>query len=341
MADSPLIEALGETLELPTAELASLVGVSVRTIQRWKAGGNAWASNADKVEALQPPPPIGSHVLIQMATRSPAHAFTASRHLNPSYVEERATKFDLGTIAHRLILERDLGDTRLQVFDWPDWINRKITIEAPGGVAFQVMKAELRKACYKAGLIPILKGQYDESLEMAEVVRRRIAEYPEVHTVGDRTEGEPEVSISWAVRDGDNRPVICRGRVDWLDVARGFFVDLKTTARDAEAESYSRTQLWWDIAIQLAFYAWGLKLIHGKPFKPYIVAAENKPPFATSVIEVPKTYLEAAQTMVVGAVRRYRQCWEDGQWPAYPAEIHSASPPAYKLPEAGMTDTRL
>ena len=331
------VRQLGDDLQLDTAQVAELVGVSRGTVQRWRRGGQGYKAHKAKVESLLPPPPIGSKVLQEMALRSPLHAWTASRHLNPDYIEDRKTAFDVGRLAHRMVLERDFSKVGLTVFDWPDWVDRNIVIEAPGGVALKVKKSAIRREIYARGGTPMLKKEFEAVSAMSDTVAAQLLEHPLGHTIGDPKRGEAERSLQWTVRDGNRRPVVCRCRVDWVEVAQGRFFDLKTSGTPVEPQAWSRMNLWWAYALQLAFYAWGLKLVFGRPFRAYIVATETKPPFAISVVEVPGPILDQLVTLIIGAINRYRDCWESGRWPSYDQEVWVAEPPAYKLTDIGMT----
>ena len=329
-----LQEALApiEELELEPNALADLIGVSRVTAKRWLAGSQRPnARNRTAIEAMEPTPPLGTTVLKAML-RSPMHGFFASRHLNPQYVERRSAAMDLGTVAHRLVLEPHKDHSELmEVLDFADWRGHAPpgTVVAGEEVPEKTRKTALRDMVRDAGRVPLLQREWDEARRMADGISAMMARTPGCETVGRPGKGEAEVPVTWAVRDG-GRPVICRGRVDWVEDGR--IVDLKTTARSAEPEQWTRTNMWWDVAVQLAFYCLGLEAVDGAFRRAAVVVAERSPPWGVVCVEVPEPAMDIALAMVRRVVRRYRACWEDGEWPGYESPW-PAEPPSWAMGE--------
>ena len=73
-----------------------------------------------------PSPSLSSHIAHRLITQSPLHAWYAHPRLNPRYVEEDSTAFDLGSCAHALLLE---GEDSIAVIEADDW-RTKVAKEA-------------------------------------------------------------------------------------------------------------------------------------------------------------------------------------------------------------------
>ncbi len=64
-------------------------------------------------------PSLNAGTISMLLNASPRHAWHAHPKLNPDWQARREQKFDLGTAAHRYILERDLSS--FVVVDASDW----------------------------------------------------------------------------------------------------------------------------------------------------------------------------------------------------------------------------
>jgi hypothetical protein len=237
--------------------------------------------------------------------KSPAHYRWMLEHR----VERKA--FDVGHAAHAKILGVGLG-----VVEYPP---EHLTPSGNASTkAATVQWAEDQRA---AGLVPITPDQAAAVDAMADAVRNHSIAGPLFQG------GHPEVSIFW------NDPVTdvqCRGRIDYLrpDVA----VDLKT-ARIADPARFGRVAADLGYAEQAAHYEAGLTALGNGGRRFIHVLVEPAPPHHVAVVELDETFRFLAETRVRRAIDLYAECMASGEWPSYPAVIHSVAPPAWYEPD--------
>jgi len=76
------------------------------------------------------------------------HAWTECPRLNPNYEPDDDTKFDIGNVAHRVLLGRGKD---ISVVDFPDWRKKEAQ--------------ELREAAADRGCIAVLRHQFEQAHE--------------------------------------------------------------------------------------------------------------------------------------------------------------------------------
>src|SRR5882757_8458449 len=86
--------------------------------------------------------------------RSPKHAWIASPRLNPQFEYDDDTKFDIGNIAHRLVLGRG---KEIEILDFADWRKKEAQ--------------EARETAADHGRIAVLRHQFEQSSDMAEAAK--------------------------------------------------------------------------------------------------------------------------------------------------------------------------
>jgi hypothetical protein len=141
-------------------------------------------------------------ILIQQSAK---HAWTNNPRLNPNFEPDDDTKFDVGNVAHRLILGRGKD---FEVIDFEDWRTKAAK--------------EAREEAAKAGKIAVLKHQFQKAFDMAGVAQVKLSRHQER---GAFTNGDAEVMIAWE-EDG----VWFRSLIDWLHADLRTIDDYKSTA---------------------------------------------------------------------------------------------------------------
>jgi hypothetical protein len=143
------------------------------------------------------------------------------------------------------------------------------------------------------------------------------------------TDGEPEQTLVWQEDD-----VTCRARLDWLHnigSRQGIVDDYKTTARGAEPASWIRSSLFGNgYDVRAAFYLRGLERVTGKTGWFRWIVQEKQPPYALSVISPGPDVLAVADAKVEYAIKRWRECLQADEWPAYPREVCFAELPPWE-----------
>lgn len=102
------------------------------------------------------------------------------------------------------------------------------------------------------------------------------------------SEGEPEVTMQWAVSRRQ-----CKGRIDWLTRFAGHPVSVGLkTARDCRHFAFGSQAARLGYHLQWAFYADGYRVIKGELPKVVEIVVESAPPYAVVVYVIPDDILQ-------------------------------------------------
>lgn len=247
----------------------------------------------------------------------PAVSSTFMRHMLPpscpavaKYEHENPkhkSAFDLGTVAHEIILGRGAGFIVL---------DRKIT-------SWQTNAAKAaREEAREAGLVALLAKDHDRARTMADrVLEHRLA--GALFTPGS---GRSEVSVFW------HDPVTgleCRARIDWW--RSDALVDLKTIGTSASEPDIARQITNHGYHQQADHYQNGTQALTGERLPWLFVFVESDPPHLVTVAEVDPVDLELAAGRNRRALERIAECTKSGHWPGYvpETEIATISLPAW------------
>lgn len=252
-------------------------------------------------------PALSASIINVLRNQSPAHAWTAHPKLNPDYVQEESTVFDIGTTAHALFLENDA--TGVVVLDFDDYRTKAAK--------------EARDYARSLGQIPMLQKHWDDVSELVEGARSSVAAIkadPPLF-VG----GKPERTIVWEEPCG----TLCKMRPDYLHDSGEACDDLKT-ARTAAPEAVARAVFGNGYDVQAAFYLRGIKAATGKDAVFRLVFVEKDPPYAAAAYQLAPAALALANQKIDFALGLWRDCLERNHWPSYPATVMHVEPPAWE-----------
>jgi hypothetical protein len=168
-----------------------------------------------------------------------------------------------------------------------------------------------------------LAGKIQPIRDMVESVRRWV-DQSEVN--GIFSNGNAEVTGLW-----EENGAMFRLRADWLTTDQGIILDLKTTGMNANPDSFIRQILSMGYDVQAALYTRGMEKLTGKRPKFIFLVAENKPPYACSLIGLAPSLLELADRKVDRAIQQWSECIKSRKFPAYPMQIAWAEAPAWAL----------
>lgn len=261
--------------------------------------------HADPVTA----PSLSSSIARTLLSYSPRHAWFEHPQLNPAVEREEKEMFDLGSAAHRLLLEGEFG---FAIIDAPDWRTKAAKDE--------------RDAARLDGKIPLLAHRWQDVQDMATAARMQLGDH-EATPIPFRG-GKPEQTVIW--REGD---VWCRARLDWLHDDHSAIDDLKTTQASANPDVWTRALFGAGYDIQAAFYLRGLAAIggggaRGTAFR--FIVQENYRPFALSVIGLAPDALALADRKVSQAIALWGECLKRNRWPGYPLQTCYAELPPWQ-----------
>lgn len=227
-------------------------------------------------------PALGSTSLKTLATRTPAHWKWESEH--PVHKDA----YDIGTLAHSLILEGD--ETKHRVIDVDDKRGNKWTIPA--------------NEAREEGLIPLTPKEWASIVGM----RDSVMTHPEASSLF--TGHLAEESVFW---EEDGLALKCRPDA-WQP---NTLADLKT-GRSADPNEFGKTAAEYGYHQSAAHYIDGVKKLTGEELPFPFVLVEKTEPYYVSVVQLDESSIDIGRQLNHRAKRIYQECVESGNWPGYP-----------------------
>jgi len=261
-----------------------------------------------KNRAYHADPALGSTSLKTLATRTPAHYQHDKAHPKTS------DAFDLGTVAHSLILEGDASGVEICPFS--AWTTKAAK--------------DARDEARAAEKIPLLTKDWLQVLNMRDAVMR----HPLARALF--TGHKAEQSVFW---DEGGQTFKCRPDA-WKP---GLLVDLKTTV-NADPNEFGKTAHNFGYHQSAAHYIDGVKAATGVELPFQFVLVEKAAPYLVSVVELDFEAIDYGRQLNDRAKRIYAECVESGNWPGYPASEPISLPnyAVYEMDELlGNTDLEL
>ena len=218
--------------------------------------------------------------------------------------QEPNRAFDIGHVAHKLILGEGSEIVRVDAADW-----RK-----------KEPKAE-RDEAYEAGKVPVLEKEYQACEDMAAAVLN----HPFAKDLF--RQGKPEQSIFW--RDEESG-AMCRARPDWLpEKGAQIFPDYKTTV-SANPVAIARAMDNYAYFQQAAWYRDGIiSTGHHQDPIPVFVFQEKKPPYLVTVAQLDRIAIEWGDVLNAKARALYAECMKNDAWPGYAEDVVMIELPRY------------
>lgn len=208
--------------------------------------------------------------------------------------------WDIGTVAHRLILGAG----------WPIWV-----VDA---YDWRLKKhQDAKKAKRAEGLTVINRADLLAAARMARAVSR----HPLASAI--LSEGKAEQSFYWI---DPETGVTCRGRVDLL--RDNAIVDVKTCA-DASPAGFARAAAQFRYDMQAANYSEGIEAVTGERLPFVFVCVEKEAPHLVACYQLDDFALERGSRDCAEARRIFAECESSGAWPAYSTDIETLSLPGW------------
>lgn len=252
-------------------------------------------------------PSLSRSIAHLLCTATPRHAWAAHPKLNPFYAPRETAAFDLGTVAHALLLE---GNDVAVAVPFADWRTNDA----------KAARDEVRAA----GRIPLLETHAAEVASMVDAAREQIANHHADPPL--LADGRAEIGAVWT----DDGGVTCRALIDWLRDDLAAIDDYKTTSRLATRDQWSRSLFGYGYDVQAAFYIRAVEQLTGVAPRFRWIVQETAPPFLLSVIEPGADVLSIGRKKVDYAIRVWRECLDSGVWPAYPDEVEIVTLPPWE-----------
>lgn len=244
--------------------------------------------------------PIPGGSLSQSRAKTLLREAGPARFRHYEAIPETKPEWDLGTAAHSVVLGK--GSERLALIDSKDYRNK------PAQTA--------RDAAYAKGMTPVLPHQMRQVEAMAEELSR--------HKLATETlAGKTEVAMFYRRDDG----LWLRSQMDAMNPeCTG---DYKTSA---DASSWFARSAWkYRYPLQGAWYRRLRAWLTGDWLPYRLVAQETTAPYLVSVWELDPLAIRQGESDMDEAIATYQRCMESGQWPGYPDEIQTLSPPDWAL----------
>ena len=268
-----------------------------------------------------------SHTPVRYALdQCPRAGWFASR-LNPERVREESEIFDLGTIAHRILLEGSTaGVAIIDPNDYPTKSNGNI----PKGWTNNEIRAA-RDLARLEGRQPILRSDFAEVETMITVAREFIASLqttePAIWGAFQPAGGKSEVTMIWEDDDG----LMCKLRTDRIANDHGVVVDYKTTGQSAEPERFGRAALsGLGYSFGAAWYRRGIEKLTGVVPTFVFLAQETAAPFLCSMPGLDPERVAYDDERVEVGLNLWRRCLRTGQWDGYANRVVYPALPAWE-----------
>jgi PDDEXK-like domain of unknown function (DUF3799) len=266
--------------------------------------------SAEKYHADPAPvPSLSSSIASILLDQSPLHAWLAHPRLNPKFEREGDSRFDLGSAAHMMLLERR-SDAIVRV-DAKDWRTNAAK--------------EARDMAQVQGKYAVLEHQYGDIVRMVQAAREFVEESELGHILD---EGDAEQTLVW--QDG---AVHCRARPDLVSKDRRIIVDYKTT-ESAQPDAFGRQIGRMNYDLQAQFYMRGVENLSGREDTAFVfLVQEITPPYACSLASLSNAYELVGAAKVKRALALWDRCLSTNNWPGYENRVHYIEPPAWQLAE--------
>ena len=250
---------------------------------------------------------LSSSIAGILLDQSPHHAWLAHPRLNPRYTREEAdSRFDLGSVAHMMLLERRTD--RIVIVEANDWRTKAAK--------------ESREAAASEGKFAILARHFAAVEQMVIAAHQFIAT---TELAGILEEAEPERTVLW--QEGD---FWYRCRPDLLTLDRRICLDYKTTA-SAAPEAFAKQIGRMGYDLQSEFYRRGVNSLTGTEPAFVFLAQEITPPFACSLTSLSNAYRAVGEAKVERARILWQKCLRANEWPGYSPQIHYLEPSPWQL----------
>jgi hypothetical protein len=263
-----------------------------------QAGIHLGVPTADYFADPAPQPSLTQSLAKIILERSPLHAWYAHPRLNPDFRPDHDTKYDVGNIAHMLMIGRGKELVVLDAFE--DWRTKDA-------------KARREEAA-KEGKLAVLGKHFALADKMIREARAQL------DLRGERDlfrNGDGEVVTIW--QEG---PIWLRQMIDWLTPDRLTVADYKTTDMSVAPHNLGRMMSNAGWHIQAAMAKRGLDVIQGEHLRRYVfVVQETEVPYALSVVELSDDVMTMGHKMLDAAVSVWRKCITRDRWPGYPLDV--------------------
>lgn len=257
-----------------------------------------------------PEPSLSQSLAKVLLDECPLKAWFRHPRLNPHVEPEDEKKFDLGNVAHKLMLKRGRD---IAVIDAPDWRTKLAQAE--------------RQAALQDGKLAILVHHLEQARQMKEAAG---AQLDGLGIINAFSQGSGEV-VCTAFDGNTGDGVWLRTMVDWM-VSTVECWDYKTTGMSVAEHVLPRYAEAHGFDVQAAMQERILDILFPEEAgrrKFRFVCQETDPPYLLNVIEMTEHWMEMGRRKVQRAVDIWADCLRADNWPAYATRILQPEYPSY------------
>jgi hypothetical protein len=265
-------------------------------------------SEADYRADPCPSPSLTQSLCKILIERSPKHAWTECPRLNPQFEADDDTKFDIGNVAHRLILGRGKD---IEVAVYPDWRTKAAQ--------------EIRQAATAQGRIAVLQHQVEQASDMVAAAWSQLKHHEDHDAF---TGGSGEVMIVWQ-EDG----IWFRSLIDWLHDDLRTVDDYKSTGKSVAPHTIGLVAQAAGWEIQAAFIERGLDHLDpdGAGRRRYrFIAQETDKPNALTSMHINEHWMTMGRKKVEAGVNMWKHAVNFEDWYGYPNRAVVPEYPGFK-----------
>lgn len=219
--------------------------------------------------------------------------------------EEKKDFFDDGSAVHSLILEPHLFNSEFAIFNGmrkQGELYQNFVAENPGKIILSTPQIE---RCRR-----MVRG-YNKRLEAVQLINGGFSE----HTVCINFNGVPT-----------------KVRADYINIDKGYIVDVKTTGYEADLDSFRMTCDHWDYPLSAALYTKIMEEFYGKPFIFYWLVLSKKDATCELYKMSEATRLKG-DLKIAKAQKIYKQCLKSGLWISENNDIIEPTNSTYEILE--------
>jgi exodeoxyribonuclease VIII len=114
--------------------------------------------------------------------------------------------------------------------------------------------------------------------------------------------GQAETTLQW---DKGLDGLSGKARLDWKMGSMPVIVDLKTTGKSADPESFGKTVLNYHYHMSAAWYLRGAHAVYGENFRFVLIAVESTPPYSCQPYALSDEWLELGDALIERALENY------------------------------------
>lgn len=168
----------------------------------------------------------------------------------------------------------------------------------------------------------------EDDFTLIENIAKSISEHPAAQNILSLG-GHSEESFFWEETVG-TESILCKCRPDIRIPSHGLLVDVKTTAKGASADAFSRTIHNFGYHFQAAYYLRGVSLVTGEQYDDFIfIAVETEAPYLVAVYQLDREVISLAWEKIEYLLDLYALCKRTNNWPGYSEIIETITLPRW------------